>query len=47
MELWDVVSVSAGMRGLQLLMAPADYLAATNAEVADLTKAPAASEVRA
>jgi len=47
MELWDVVSVSAGMRGLQLVMAPADYLAATHAEVADLTRAPAASEVRA
>ena len=33
-ELFDVVSVSAGMRGLQILLAPADYLAATNAAVA-------------
>jgi Cys-tRNA(Pro)/Cys-tRNA(Cys) deacylase len=47
MELWDVVSVSAGMRGLQLVMDPANYLRATGAEVADLTKAPVVSEVRA
>ena len=33
-ELFDVVSVSAGMRGLQILLAPADYLAATKAAVA-------------
>src|ERR1700761_2496935 len=37
-ELWDVISVSAGQRGLQLLLTPADYLRATNAELADLTK---------
>ena len=37
-ELWQTVSVSAGMRGLQLLLAPADYLRAANATVADLTK---------
>ncbi len=37
-ELHDVVSVSAGQRGLQLLLAPADYLRATNATLADLTK---------
>jgi Cys-tRNA(Pro)/Cys-tRNA(Cys) deacylase len=28
-ELFDVVSISAGMRGLQILLAPADYLRAT------------------
>ena len=39
LELFDVVSVSAGMRGLQLLLAPADYLHATGAHIADLTKA--------
>jgi Cys-tRNA(Pro)/Cys-tRNA(Cys) deacylase len=32
-ELFDVVSVSAGMRGLQILLAPADYLRATGARV--------------
>lgn len=37
-ELFDAVSVSAGMRGLQLVMSPADYLRATEAVVADLTK---------
>jgi Cys-tRNA(Pro)/Cys-tRNA(Cys) deacylase len=40
-ELFDVISVSAGQRGLQLLLAPADYLRATEASLADLTKAPA------
>ncbi len=38
LELFDEVSVSAGVRGLQLLLAPADYLRATNATIADLTK---------
>jgi Cys-tRNA(Pro)/Cys-tRNA(Cys) deacylase len=37
-ELHDVVSVSAGHRGTQLVLAPADYLRATGATVADLTK---------
>lgn len=37
-ELFDVVSVSAGHRGVQVLLAPADYLRAANATVADLTK---------
>jgi Cys-tRNA(Pro)/Cys-tRNA(Cys) deacylase len=35
-ELFDVISVSAGTRGLQILLAPADYLKATKAEVAAL-----------
>jgi Cys-tRNA(Pro)/Cys-tRNA(Cys) deacylase len=38
-ELHDVISVSAGQRGLQILLSPADYLRATEATVADLTKA--------
>jgi Cys-tRNA(Pro)/Cys-tRNA(Cys) deacylase len=33
-ELFDVVSISAGIRGLQILIAPADYLRATKGEVA-------------
>jgi Cys-tRNA(Pro)/Cys-tRNA(Cys) deacylase len=38
-ELFDVISISAGQRGLQILLAPADYLRATHATIADLTKA--------
>jgi Cys-tRNA(Pro)/Cys-tRNA(Cys) deacylase len=38
LELFDTITVSAGMRGMQLLLAPADYLRASEAEVADLTK---------
>jgi Cys-tRNA(Pro)/Cys-tRNA(Cys) deacylase len=37
-ELFDVISVSAGLRGTQLLLDPQDYLRATEATVADLTK---------
>ena len=37
-ELFDVISVSAGTRGTQLLLAPADYLRAADATVAALTK---------
>src|ERR1041385_9093361 len=32
-ELFEVISISAGMRGGQLLLAPADYLRATGAKV--------------
>jgi Cys-tRNA(Pro)/Cys-tRNA(Cys) deacylase len=39
-ELFDQISVSAGQRGLQLLLAPSDYLRAANATLADLTKGP-------
>ncbi len=38
-ELFDAISVSAGMRGLQLVLSPADYLRAAEATIADLTKA--------
>lgn len=38
-ELFDVISVSAGVRGLQMLLSPADYLRAAEATLADLTKA--------
>ncbi len=38
-ELFDQISVSAGQRGLQLILAPTDYLRATAASVASLTKA--------
>jgi Cys-tRNA(Pro)/Cys-tRNA(Cys) deacylase len=35
-ELFDVISISAGVRGLQILLAPADYLHATNGRVGAL-----------
>jgi Cys-tRNA(Pro)/Cys-tRNA(Cys) deacylase len=34
LELWEQVTVSAGIRGAQIVLAPADYLRATNATVA-------------
>ena len=37
-ELFERISVSAGMRGLQLILSPADYLKAAEATVADLTR---------
>jgi Cys-tRNA(Pro)/Cys-tRNA(Cys) deacylase len=37
-ELFDVISISAGMRGLQILLGPADYLAVTKAKLADLSQ---------
>jgi len=38
-ELFDVISISAGVRGMQILMAPADYLKATNGTIAPLAHA--------
>lgn len=35
----DVISVSAGKRGVQIFLAPADYVRATSATVAELTRA--------
>src|SRR3974390_770675 len=37
-ELFDVISISAGTRGLQILLAPADYLRATKATLAELSQ---------
>jgi len=37
-ELFDLVSVSAGQRGVQVLLTPQDYLSASHATVAALTK---------
>lgn len=36
MELFDMISISAGMRGMQILLAPADYIQATKARLAPL-----------
>jgi len=38
-EICDVISVSAGMRGLQILLAPGDYIRAVNARVVAIAKA--------
>jgi len=40
-ELFEVVSVSAGVRGLQILITPADYLRATKGTIAALGQAKA------
>jgi len=37
-ELFDVISISAGMRGLQILIAPSDYLRATKGTLAALSQ---------
>jgi Cys-tRNA(Pro)/Cys-tRNA(Cys) deacylase len=37
-ELFDVISVSAGTRGAQVVLNPADYLRAAKATVADISK---------
>ena len=37
-ELFDVVSISAGTRGLQILLAPSDYLRVTKGTVANIAE---------
>ena len=37
-ELFDVISISAGMRGLQILIAPPDYLRATEGTIAAIVQ---------
>ena len=36
--LWDQISISAGQRGTQIILAPDDYIKATNATVAEIAK---------
>ena len=43
MELWDVISISAGVRGTQVLLAPANYLRITKATVGEIGREKAAS----
>jgi Cys-tRNA(Pro)/Cys-tRNA(Cys) deacylase len=38
LELFDVISVSAGTRGTQIVLSPADYIRASQAVLVDLTK---------
>jgi Cys-tRNA(Pro)/Cys-tRNA(Cys) deacylase len=42
-EICEVISVSAGMRGLQILLAPEDYIRAVKAKVVAITKGEANS----
>lgn len=42
-EIYDTISVSAGVRGLQILLSPADYLRAAEARLADLVRPTAPS----
>ena len=37
-ELFDLISVSAGVRGTQVLLAPSDYLRAVNGKVAAIVR---------
>jgi Cys-tRNA(Pro)/Cys-tRNA(Cys) deacylase len=37
-ELFDVISISAGVRGTQILLAPADYLGAARAKVGPIAR---------
>lgn len=37
-ELWDEISVSAGQRGVQLFVAPADYLRAVNGATGEIAR---------
>ena len=37
-ELWSIVGISGGMRGLEILLAPADLLRATGATLADIAR---------
>jgi Cys-tRNA(Pro)/Cys-tRNA(Cys) deacylase len=37
-ELFDVISISAGQRGLQIILAPADYLRAARAKVGPIAR---------
>jgi Cys-tRNA(Pro)/Cys-tRNA(Cys) deacylase len=38
LELFDVISVSAGLRGMQIVLSPSDYIRASNATLSDLMK---------
>ena len=37
-EMWDTISISAGVRGTQIILKPQDYLRITGAVVADIAK---------
>jgi Cys-tRNA(Pro)/Cys-tRNA(Cys) deacylase len=37
-QLWDSISISAGVRGTQIILRPEDYLRATEAVMADIAR---------
>ena len=37
-ELWPIVGISGGMRGLEILLAPADLIGATGARLANIAR---------
>jgi len=37
-QLWDSISISAGVRGTQMILRPEDYLRVTNAVMADIAR---------
>ncbi len=37
-ELWDNISISAGIRGMQIILSPADYLRAAGALLGDIAR---------
>jgi Cys-tRNA(Pro)/Cys-tRNA(Cys) deacylase len=37
-QLWDAISISAGVRGTQIILRPEDYLRATEAVMADIAR---------
>jgi Cys-tRNA(Pro)/Cys-tRNA(Cys) deacylase len=41
-QLWDAISVSAGVRGTQVILRPEDYLRVTEAVMADIARGKAA-----
>jgi Cys-tRNA(Pro)/Cys-tRNA(Cys) deacylase len=43
-ELFDIISVSAGMRGMQILLSPRDYVHAAEAQLVDIVRPPAVSQ---
>ena len=45
-ELFDVISISAGVRGTQILLAPADYLRAVNGVVGAIARDKVATDER-
>ena len=38
-QMWDAISISAGVRGTQIILKPEDYLRATNCAMGDIAKA--------
>ncbi len=43
-ELYDSVSVSAGVRGTQIILAPSDYISASKGKIAAIAKSKSAAE---